>query len=404
MSDHPRTLVIEHAKIRTSPDTPPLDPGAILVQEGQIVEVGGHVDAPSTVPVVDARGGVVVAGFWNSHVHFTEPRWRSAKTQRHEELERSLADMLTSRGFTSAVDLGSDPRVVFPLRRRVATGELLGPDLYVGGTGLFPPHGIPYYLRDSIPWYVRWLVPQPRTPGAATRYVAQNQARGSDVLKLFTGSYVERRKVVPMPAPIARAAASAAHARGQLVFAHSSNLEGTIIARDAGVDVLAHAPSDTEGVDRPLLQSLVGARMAMIPTLKMFGTTVTRNPAYLGPIYDVLRGFRDLGGELWFGTDVGYMTDYSTEGEFEALHEAGLDAREILRMLTITPARRISRVPNAGSITPGAAADLVILEGDPFEDIGAFARVRTTIGRGRVLWSGSDGTSRSRPAVPSSEK
>ena len=49
--------------------------------------------------------------------------------------------------------------------------------------------------------------------------------------------------------------------------------------------------------------------MAMIPTLKMFATTVTTNPAYLQPIYDEVRTFHALGGQLMFGTDVGYMTE-----------------------------------------------------------------------------------------------
>lgn len=81
----------------------------------------------------------------------------------------------------------------------------------------------------------------------------------------------------------------------------------------SGVDVLAHAPDTTEGIDAPLLGSMVSRHMAMIPTLKMFATTVTTKPEYLLPIYAEVRQFHELGGTLMFGTDVGYMTGYRTE-------------------------------------------------------------------------------------------
>jgi len=118
-------------------------------------------------------------------------------------------------------------------------------------------------------------------------------------------------------------------------------------------------------VDAELLGGMVARHMAMIPTLKMFATTVTTNPAYLEPIYAEVRQFHALGGELLFGTDVGYMTDYRTEDEFRALAQCGLNARDILRMLTTAPAGRFGVDGQKGSIAPGKLADLVVLSGDP---------------------------------------
>jgi imidazolonepropionase-like amidohydrolase len=118
----------------------------------------------------------------------------------------------------------------------------------------------------------------------------------------------------------------------------------------------------------------------------MFATTVTTNPAYLEPIYAEVRQFHALGGELLFGTDVGYMTDYRTEDEFRALAQCGLNARDILRMLTTAPAGRFGVAGQKGSIAPGKRADLVVLSGDPERDITAFARVRFTVRNGRVVY------------------
>jgi imidazolonepropionase-like amidohydrolase len=126
--------------------------------------------------------------------------------------------------------------------------------------------------------------------------------------------------------------------------------------------------------------------MSMSPTLKMFATTASTNPKFLNPIYDVVRRFHVLGGDLIFGTDIGYMTDYSTQGEFSALAQSGLSARDMLRMLTVAPATRFGVAALRGTVTPGKMADLVVLEGDPIADIAAFSRVRFTIRNGRLIY------------------
>lgn len=77
-----------------------------------------------------------------------------------------------------------------------------------------------------------------------------------------TGSILAPGHVVPMSAPIATAAVAEAHRHHQLVFAHSTNLEGTRVATDSGVDVLAHAPEVTDGLDDRLLQQMVACHMA----------------------------------------------------------------------------------------------------------------------------------------------
>jgi len=384
---HGGTLAITNAKIYASPDAAAIERGTVLVREGRIEAVGPGIAVPPGALEVSANHGAVTAGFWNAHVHLTEGKWAAPHRTPASVLDHHLAEMFTSRGFTTVVDVGSDPRVTIPLRRRVAAGELVGPAILTSGPPLYPPKGIPFYVKDAVPWYVRWFMPQPATPAAAVKAVERNVRWGADLLKLFTGSYVAKGRVLPMPEPVARAAVEAAHAHGQLVYAHPSNLEGTRVAAQSGVDVLAHAPDDTEGVDDALLRNLVDRRMVMIPTLKMFGTTVTSSASYLEPIYALVRRFRELGGRLLFGTDVGYMTDYSTEGEFAALGRSGLDATEILRALTVGPSERFGVAKDHGTVAVGKRADLVVLDGDPFEDPGAFARVRLTVRAGRVVWS-----------------
>jgi imidazolonepropionase-like amidohydrolase len=127
--------------------------------------------------------------------------------------------------------------------------------------------------------------------------------------------------------------------------------------------------------------------MAMTPTLKMFAATVTTKPAYLDPIYAEVRTFHSLGGTLLFGTDVGYMTDYSTEGEFEALSKCGLTYQDVLAMLTTNPAARMGQAERKGTIAPGKLADLTILSADPAADLTNFSRVQAVIRSGRVVYT-----------------
>jgi imidazolonepropionase-like amidohydrolase len=380
------TLAIEHAKIYISPNDPAIEDGTVLVRDGLIAAVGKQVVVPADATIVPCDHCVVTAGFWNAHVHFTEPKWSMAQWKSAATLNPQLADMFLRRGFTTVIDLGSNPADTFSIRRRIEKGELTGPYIYTAGTALYPPHGAPFYLRESMPGWMVMMLPQPTTPQEATGIVHRNLASGADLTKLFTGSWVQRGHVLPMPVNIARAAVTESHLNGKLVFAHPSNLAGIQVAIDSGVDVLAHAADDTEGVDAKLLSSAIAKNMAMIPTLKMFTTTVTTDPHYMDPICAEVQQFHELGGTLLFGTDVGYMADYSTEGEFVELGKSGLDWRTVLGMLTTNPAARMGASGSKGAVAPGKLADLTILEADPANSLSNFSRVRAVVRSGSVVW------------------
>lgn len=381
------TLVIQHARIYTASGAPPIDDGSILIRDGVIAAVGPQVDIPAGATIVPCDHCVVTAGFWNTHVHFTEPKWNMAEWKSASILNAQLADMFLSRGFTTVIDLGSNPADTFSIRRRIEQGRLTGPYIYTAGTALYPPNGIPFYLKESMPGWMVALLPQPATPDSARRIVRRNLNSGADVTKLFTGSWVQRGHVLPMPLAIAKAAVDESHLNGRLVFAHPSNLAGVRVAIDSGVDVLAHAADDTRGVDQALLSTAIHKNMAMVPTLKMFTTTVTSDPHYMDPICAEVNQFHQLGGQLLFGTDVGYMTDYSTDGEFVELGKSGLDFQTILGMLTTNPAARMGVSNAKGTVTPGKLADLTILSADPAQDFTNFSRVQAVVRGGAVVWT-----------------
>ena len=338
---------------------------------------------PPADRVIDAAGKTVTAGLWNSHVHFTEPKWANAGTLPEDALVRQLEDMVTSHGFTSVVDTGSDPVTTLALRRRIGEG-VAGPSILLAGGSFVGEKGSPAYLTVKLP--------EVTDPAHATRLTKEVLAQGVDHIKIFTGSYVGQAPPVHLPLPVVQAVTAEAHAQGRLVVAHPQTLEGTQLAVDGGVDVLAHTAPQGGAWPQETIAQMVAKKMSVIPTLKLFRYELTR--AKLPPIaidraqataVRQLQAFAAAGGDVLFGTDLGYMTDYDPTEEFQRMAEAGLTFEQILAALTTNPVKRWS-AGERGTVEVGKAADLVVLGADPATKIEGFADVRYTVRDGRVIF------------------
>ncbi|HEY1986053.1 MAG TPA: amidohydrolase family protein [Terracidiphilus sp.] len=376
-----QNLAITHATIYASPEAQPRRDATVLIRAGVIAGVGEHLQTPGGMETISCSGCVVLAGFWNAHVHFMEPKWNDAGHQPAEKLARQMSEMLTHSGFTTVVDTGSDTENTVTLRRRVESGEFAGPRIFTAGIPIFPAHALPYYLAD-LPPELKAKMAQPETTEEAAAFVDKNRAAGADIVKLFTGSIVSPGHITPMQVGIARAAADEAHRKGRLVFSHASNLKGTEVAIDAGVDVLAHTPEDTEGMDEALLRRMIDQHMTIIPTLKLFSQDNA-----IAKIRSVDYRYRQLGGRLVYGTDTGFLTDYDQGEEFRQLMQAGLGFRDVLAMLTTAPVELFHLSQKEGKVMPGMRGDLTVLSEDPASgNPEAFTKVRYTIRGGKVIW------------------
>jgi imidazolonepropionase-like amidohydrolase len=382
-------LALVGATIYPGPDAAPIFDGVIVVQGGKVAAVGPRdaVKPPAGARTLDCTGAVITAGFQNSHVHFTEDKWTDAAHQAPSKLTAQAQEMLTRYGFTTVVDTGSRLDNTVALRARIEAGEVAGPRILTAGTPLYPPDGIPYYLKDTLPPEILKLLPQPTTPQQAEEIVRWQLGHGGDITKLFTGSWIAHGKVLPMPDDIAAAAAAEAHRQGKLVFTHPSNVAGLEVALRAHVDVLAHAIEDTRGFTPEHLRRMKQQDMALIPTLKLFA-----DDRWRVEILDEVRDYARAGGQILFGTDVGYLTDYDPAVEYQLLEGAGLGWREILAALTTSPAARFGEASRRGRIAPGMDADLVVLAADPVADPRAFTQVRYTLRGGKVIYSAAPAT------------
>ncbi len=385
----PADLALVGAKIYSSPSATPIENGTVLIRNGKIIGVGSadKIVIPATFRIISCKGMILTAAFWNCHVHFIEPKWNRADTIAAGRFDQQMADMLTSHGFAHVFDLAElDIEQTLRIRNRIKKGDVSGPVIYTAGVPLVPPDGSPFYIEPL-------KLPEATDPQQAVLHVQQQIDSGADGIKLWTGSPT-RHGTVYMPAPIVTAIVKEAHRLGRPVFAHPTDNRGLGIALEGGVDILAHTTPDGGRAWNPdTLRLMLAAHMLVIPTLKLWKEELLKN-GVKDPMHNQLvrvaqqqvHDFSSSGGVLLFGTDVGYITDYSTRDEFSLLTGAGLDFRQILTMLTTAPAKQFGLATRTGQIVPGMDADIVLLNGDPATDILSLDKVVYTLCQGKLIY------------------
>jgi len=375
-------VAVVGARVYTNPDAPVLSDATVIVGGGQISAVGEResIRIPASIRVIDGSGLTVTAGFWNNHVHFTDRQWDNAASLRTDQLSRQIAQMLTRYGYTTVIDTGSLLSNTLTLRRRVESGNLPGPRILTAGEPFTARHGTPYYLKPI-------RLPELLTESQARDAVRNHIAAGADAIKLHAGAILdnERDVRIAVSLDLVRAVTVEAHRQGKPVLAHPQYLDGLSVSVHGGVDVLVHVTELIERWPPDLLADAVKQNMALVPTLKLLaGMQVTTRQTNL---LRQVREYYAAGGEILFGTDVGFIPDYDPEEEYRLMQQAGMSARDILRALTVAPARRFRPAARTGQIAVGYEGDLVVLEGDPAQDVRNFTRVRATVRAGGVIFA-----------------
>ncbi|APV52030.1 hypothetical protein BWI17_21575 [Betaproteobacteria bacterium GR16-43] len=383
------SIAIVADRVYASPTAEPLLKATVIVTAGKIAAVGatGKVKVPPGARVVKAKGMTLLAGYWNSHVHFIDPRVLNAATRPAAELTAYLEDMLTSRGTVHAFEIATlDFGNTLALRERIRKGEVTGPEIYTTGVPFVGPNGTPGYLPGV-------KLPEFSDPKEVRAFVRKQLDAGADAVKFWSVSPTMQGEV-QVAGDVARAAVDEAHRSKKPVFAHPTTVEGVRLAAEYGVDVLAHvSPDHQEGWTPELIALLKSRNVAVTPTMKLFRIDPERQgapPAVVKQLMDIagkeLGQYSRAGGTILFGTDVGYIPDHDTSEEFALMSKAGLSFAQILASLTTAPAAKFGHAAHTGKVEPGMDADLVLVEGDPKADVSAFSAVRLAMLRGKVIY------------------
>ena len=383
-------LALVGAKIYPSPTDPPIENGAVIIRDGKIIAVGSSdkMPIPGNARVIDCKGMVLTAAFWNSHVHFIEPKWAHADLIPAAQFNEQMTKMLTGHGFAHVFDIAElNIQNALWIRDRIKKGDVAGPIIYTTGVPLVPASGRPFYIEPL-------KLPEAVDVQVAVAHVRQQIDSGADGIKIWSASPTHHG-VIYMPEDIGTAIVKAAHSLGRPVFAHPTDNRGAMIALECGVDVLAHTtPDGGRAWSADTVRKLIAGHIALIPTLKLWKSELLRagvvdwaNNQLMATARRQLHDFAQAGGTVLFGTDVGYIPDYSTQEEYEFMSQAGLNFSQILTSLTTAPAAKFKLSAKTGVVAVGMDADVVVLKGDPAADIHQFDNVAYTILQGKIIYA-----------------
>jgi imidazolonepropionase-like amidohydrolase len=380
---YPVDLIIANVRLFKEPGAPPLDGVSIAIKDGKIVEVGSNLSAESSI-VLNGAGRAATAGLWNSHVHFMGPALET-------DAPGEVRDMLLQYGFTSVLDTGSDMPATMELSKAIERGQMAGPRIYMANGSFVYTDGTPVYLPGI-------QLPEIDDPSQADAMVAEVMDSGAQGIKIFAGSFMSPTETIHLTPEIIRAVADATHERGGFVISHPNDQIGLINSVQNGVDVLAHTTPQAKPLGDSFIATMKNNYVALIPTLKLWSYELRRGDAPEKVVEMVqalavsqLADYYAAGGEILFGTDVGYMRDFDTTDEFLLMTKAGMDFDGILASLTTNPAKRFAN--ESGRPDVGATADIVVYSRDPSKDTAAFSQVQYTIRAGSLVFCADEGQS-----------
>jgi imidazolonepropionase-like amidohydrolase len=360
---------------------------SVLVRDGLIADADYRGKAPAGSRVVDGKGRTLLPGLIDAHVH----------TWQHFELPLVF-------GVTTQVDMFTGVEVMQRIRQAMAAGRNQGEaDVFSAGTLITAPggHGTEFPVK----------IPTLENGGDAQAFVDARIAEGSHFIKVVREDGFGDHHFKSLDRATVKAVIDAAHKRGKLAVVHISTLENARAALEDGADGLAHlfVAERISQQDADSLAQLAQAKGAfVVPTFSVLesiagvkprdllddpqvaglldreergalqtGYGAAPRPAILAAPKMVTAAMRRAGVPVLAGTDAGNAgTQYgaSLHHELAALVDAGLTPREALLAATSAPAKAF-RLGRRGQIAKGYKADLVLVDGNPLQDIAATRRI-----------------------------
>lgn len=403
----PAAVAVTNATIIDGMGGPPIAGGVVVAEGGRIVAVGpaAEVAVPDGATIVDAAGGAVMPGLADMHVHMVGG-WDGVSTEMLGY--RRYLNALLHAGVTTVFDAGNVLPFIQQIQAEIEAGRLPGPRVYMAGplidgpVPIWPP--ITYFTFEA---------------SAVWRHATQLADAGVDALKGYAGLDAE------MVDSLVQAGADV----GLPVIVDLGMRGDYAAAVEAGVLARAHAPSGPLSDDEiaamvehgtasittlAVLESFARRRLGDLAFLEHPLIAATTPPWFLDALREHatrslsdqeteraaaieallmtamtnVKRLSDAGVLVVAGTDAPYPGVFQGEGihrELELLVEAGLTPLQAITVATRNAARLMDASDEWGAIAPGLAADLLVVRGNPAEDIGATRDIVAVIQHGVVL-------------------
>jgi hypothetical protein len=408
-----KPVAIQHARLFDANTGETIQDATVVIEGNRIKAVGRDVSIPAGAEMIDARGRALLPGLWDMHVHISP----------NDGLLHIAA------GVTSVRDLANDNDTLQSIRRNIEAGREIGPRIlmrgfmdgrgpYAGPTRVFVDteaeaqaaidnyaklgyEGIKIYSSikpELVPTIIRLAHARGlRVSGHVPAFMTAQQfvEAGADELQhinfVFLNFVFDQVKDTRTPARFTEVAERAAtldldspqvRSFVQLLKDHGTVVDPTVNAFE---DLFVNrpgvvGPGYTAVADRlppQVRRSLISGGLP-VPEGKD-----QRYRDSMQALLHMVKLLHDSGITLVPGTDS--LPGFAYHRELELYEQAGIPARDILRMATLGAARVMKRDGELGSIEPGKLADLVLIDGDPAQHVTDIRRTALVIKDGNVL-------------------
>jgi imidazolonepropionase-like amidohydrolase len=369
----------------------------IIVEGGKIKAVGAGLTIPAGATVIDLSSSTVLPGLFDAHSHMcqmTSPDNRDLFTTdiRQPTSYRAILGVVNARamlesGFTTIRDVGNNSNYAdTSLRKAIEEGLVPGPTMINAGR-IIAPFGGQYHLQPE-----RRELGAPEYFFADTRdemrkAVRENIHFGAKVIKIVVDDQQYIYSVEDIKYIVAEAAAA-----GLKVAAHCMTEQGARNAAQGGVASIEHG----------FRMSDEALQIAKQNNVVLVGTEFTEEAAeYLGlppPIakqfhavfIDRLKRAYKIGVTMAYGTDTFFAVPGQTRGTLaisfiDSFIEAGVPAKDTLRIMTTNAARLLGVDKQRGAIKVGLAADIIATPENPLDNLLTLKQVSFVMKNGQVF-------------------
>lgn len=359
--------------------------------------------------LIDLSSKTVLPGLMDMHTHLSSSYTKNSYIRQftlnpadYALMAAKNARLTLMAGFTTVRDLGDAHNVSIALRDAINQGDHLGPRIYTAGTSLATTGG---HADPSNGW-AEHLAGNPgpkegviNSVADARKAVRQRYKEGADWIKITaTGGVLSLAKSGQNPqfyADELEAIVQTAQDYGMQVAAHAHGSEGMQRAIEAGVKSIEHGTYMTDDIMRLMkknktwyVPTILAGEWVSVKSKEdgFFPEVVRPKAAAIGPlIKDTFSRAHKAGVNIVFGTDTGVSAHGDNAQEFALMVAGGMSEAEAIQAATSVAASFLGIEADLGSVESGKLADLIAVEGDPYEDITTLERVVFVMKNGAII-------------------
>ncbi len=361
---------------------------AIKVENGKITEIydtASQIPAEMQAEIIDYGEKTIIPGMIDCHNHLAlDTRLENHLVKMNDcECEQTIRAIKTMKddlvsGVTTSRCLGDRFYIDVTCKKAQKEGRIVGPKLVVSGIGMRASHGHGYV---GMPF---------DGPEQFRRQARENILHGVDFLKVFMTKVINATPFIYhfMSLEELRAVVQEARSVGITTACHCSGGQGLDDCVDAGIDCLEHVyyitPEQVEKVREADRWVVYTPSYALNDTLLFKFSPKDREGSLKEKeiICKCLEGAIEGGLKFGIGTD-GIHQGLAQEAKY--ISELGASNKNVLAGITVNAAKLCGVEKSTGAIEKGLAADLVVLDGNPMDDISALKKVEAVYQDGKKV-------------------